>query len=85
MKNNQISSGDTITQNLISNRQSLDQRKSAEKLHTLLALLCKEEAPSYARMAEDGNGLQAWQALLKAKTLRDPMSLIVGSAFHVDL
>ena len=27
------------------------------------------------RAADDGNGLQAWQALLRASTLRNPMSL----------
>ena len=30
------------------------------------------------------DGLRPWQALLKAKTLRNSMSLIAGSAFHVD-
>ena len=37
---------------------------------------CKDEAESHVRMAEDGNGLQTWQALLRAKTLRNPMSVM---------
>ena len=67
---------DNLTQDLVTHRASADQRKIAVKLYTLLALLCKDEAPSYVRTAEDGNGLQAWQALLKAKTLRNSMNLM---------
>ena len=35
--------------------------------YTLLALHCKDEACAYVRSAEDGNGCQAWQALLRAR------------------
>ena len=32
---------------------------------------CKDEACAYVRSAEDGNGYQAWQALLRARTARN--------------
>ena len=40
----------------------------SDQAYTLLALFCKDEACAYVRSAEDGNGYQAWQALLRART-----------------
>ena len=54
----------------------------------LLALLCEEEeAAAYVRSGVHGNGLQVWQALLEAKTVRNPNESdepIVGPAFFVE-
>ena len=33
-------------------------------------MLCKDEACAHVRSAEDGDGYQAWQALLRARTAR---------------
>ena len=41
-----------------------------------LALLCKDEACAYVRSGEDGNGNQAWQALLRARTARNATNLV---------
>ena len=51
------------------------QIEAAEKLYDLLAMPCKDEVASYGRTAEGRHGLQAWQALLSAKTFRNPTSL----------
>ena len=48
----------------------------SDQAHTLLALLCKDEACAYVRSAEDGNGYQAWQALLRARTARNATNLL---------
>ena len=50
-------------------RQSVAERVTSDKLYSLLALVCKDEAASYVRTAEDDNGLQAWQAWLRATPL----------------
>ena len=48
---------------------------TSDNLHSLLALLCKDEAASCVRTAENGNGMQAWQAFFEGKkTLRNPMT-----------
>ena len=64
-----------LIQDFSTRKQSENQRKCAEKPYTLLALLCKDEAAPYVRTVEDVNGLQPWQPQLRAKTLRNPMSL----------
>ena len=43
----------------------------SDQAYTLLALLCKDEACAYVIFAEDGNGHQAWQALLRERTARN--------------
>ena len=43
---------------------------------TLSALLCKDEACAYVRSAGDGNGYQAWQTLLRARTARNATNLL---------
>ena len=44
--------------------------------YTLLAFLCKDAACAHVRSAEDGNGCQAWQALLRAPTARNATNLL---------
>ena len=39
-------------------------------------MLRKDEACAYVRSAEDGNGYQAWQALLRARTARNATNLL---------
>ena len=48
----------------------------SDHAYTLLALPCKNEACAYVRSAEDGNGCQAWQALLRARTARNATNLL---------
>ena len=38
--------------------------------------LCKDEACAYVRSVEDGNGYQAWQALLRARTARNATNVL---------
>ena len=45
-------------------RLSSEDLELADQAYTLLALLCRDEACAYERSAENGNGCQAWQALL---------------------
>ena len=40
------------------------------------ALLCRDEACAYVRSAEDGNGCQAWKALLRARTAQNATNLL---------
>ena len=64
-----------------------NKEKAVEKLYTLLVLPCKDEEESHVRTAEDGNGLQAWQALVRAKTLRHFTSFygtVAGPTLHVE-
>ena len=42
----------------------------------MIALLCKNEACASVRSAENGNGYQAWQALLRARTARNVTNLL---------
>jgi len=67
---------DNVTQDFTMSRLSEAERKVAEQVYTVLALLCKEEASMYIQSAEDGNGLQAWQTLLRAKTVRNATTLL---------
>ena len=48
----------------------------SDQAFTLLALLCKDEACANVRSAEDGNGDQVWQALLRARTVRYATNLL---------
>ena len=47
-------------------RKSRLSNEDLELSDQALALLCKDEACAHVRSAEDGNGYQAWQALLRA-------------------
>ena len=55
---------DNINQDFRKSRLSNEDLELSEQAYTLLALLCRDEASAYVRSAEDGNGYQAWQALL---------------------
>ena len=57
-------------------RLSAGDLELSDQAYTLLALLCKDEACAYVRSAEDGNGHQAWQALLWARTARNATKLL---------
>ena len=75
-----------VHQDFSVSRQSAEQRAVSDKLETplsILALRCNDEAASYVRTAEDGNGQQAWQALFRAQSLRHPTSATNQLAFHV--
>ena len=61
---------DNVNQDYRKSRLSIEELELSDLAYTLLALLCKDEACAYARSAEDGNGDQAWQALLRARTAR---------------
>ena len=62
---------DNMNQDFRKSRLSIEDLELSDQVYTLLALLCKDEACAYVRNAEDGNGYQAWQALLRARTARN--------------
>ena len=51
---------DNMNQDFPKSRLSTEDLELSDQAHTLLALLCKDEACAYVRSAEDGNGYQAW-------------------------
>ena len=57
-------------------RLSIEDLELADQAYTLLSLLCKDEACACVRSAEDGNGYQAWQAFLRARTARNARNLL---------
>ena len=59
---------DNMNQDFRKSRLSNEDLELADLPYTLSALLCKDEACAHVRSAEDGNGYQAWQALLRART-----------------
>ena len=61
---------DNMNQDFRKSRLSTEDLELSAQAYTLLALLCKDEACAYVRSAEDGNGYQAWQALMRARTAR---------------
>ena len=67
---------DNINQDFRKSRLSAGDLELSDQAYTLLALLCKDEACAYVRSAEDGNGYQAWQALLRARTARNATNLL---------
>ena len=67
---------DNINQDFRKSRLSAGDLELSDQAYTLLALLCKDEACAYARSAEDGNGYQACQALLRARTVRNATDLL---------
>ena len=68
--------GDNMNQDFRQSRLSIEDLELADQAYTLFALLCKDEACAYVRSAEDGNGDQAWQALLRARTARNATNLL---------
>ena len=67
---------DNMNQHFRKSRLSFGDLELSDQACTLLALLCKDEACAYVRSAEDGNGYQAWQALLRARTARNATNLL---------
>ena len=67
---------DNINQDFRKSRLSTGDLELSDQAYTLLALLCKNEACAFVRSAEDGNGYQAWQALLRARTARNATNLL---------
>ena len=74
---------ENVTQDNHYSHLSNEQKEISKQLRTLLVFLCEEEAAASVRSAEDGDGLQAWNALLGAKSLRNPTSLNQLLAPHV--
>ena len=62
---------DNTNQDFRTSRLSVGDLELSDQAYTLLALFCKDEACAYVRSADDGNGCQAWQALLRARTARN--------------
>ena len=67
---------DNMNQDFRRSRLSVEDLELSDHAHTLLALLCKDEACAHVRSAEDGNGYQAWQSLLRERTARDATNLL---------
>ena len=67
---------DNMYQDFRKSRLSNEDLELSDQACTLLALLCKDEACAHVRPAEDGNGYQAWQALLRARTARNATNLL---------
>ena len=67
---------DDMNQDFRKSRFSIKDLELSDQAYTLLALLCKDEACAYVRSAEDGNGYQAWRALLRARTARNATNLL---------
>ena len=67
---------DNMNQDFRKSRLSNEDLELLEQMYTLLALLCKDEACACVRSAEDGNGYQAWQALLRARTARNATNVL---------
>ena len=67
---------DNMNQNFRKSRLTNEDLELSDQAYTLLALLCKDEACAYVRSAEDRNGYQAWQALLRARTARNATNLL---------
>ena len=65
-----------MSQDFRKSRLSEEDLELSDQADTLLALLCKDEACAYVRSAEDGNGYQAWQALLRARTAGNATNLL---------
>ena len=70
---------DNMNQDFRRSRLSNEDLELADHAYALLALPCKDEACASVRPAEDGNGYQAWQALLRARTARNATNLLKQS------
>ena len=67
---------DNKNQDFRKSRLPTEDLELSDQAYTFLALLCKDEACAYVRSAEDGNGYQAWQAFLRARTARNATNLL---------
>ena len=67
---------ENMNQDFRKSRFSTEDLELADQACTLLALFCKDEAFAYVRSAEDGNGYQAWQAHLRARTAQNTTNLL---------
>ena len=67
---------DNMDQDFRKSRLSAGDLELSDQAYTHSALLCKDEACAYVSSAEDGNGYQAWQALLRARTARNATNLL---------
>ena len=67
---------DNMSQDFRKSRLSEEDLELSDQAYTLFELLCKYEACAYVRSAEDGNGYQAWQALLRARTARNATNFL---------
>ena len=65
-----------MKQDFRNSRLSNEDLQLSDQAYTLLALLCKDEACACVRSAEDGNGYQAWLALLRARKPRSATNLL---------
>ena len=65
-----------INQDFRKSRLSNEDLELSDQAYTLLALLCKDEACAFVRSAEDGNGYQAWQGILRTRTTRNARKLL---------
>ena len=77
---------DNLDQDFRKSRLSIEDLELSDQAYIVLALLCKDEACAYVTSAEHGNGYQAWQALLRARTARNATRLIesvAGTNIHV--
>ena len=66
---------DNTNQDFRKSRLSNEDLQLSDQAYTLSALFLQSEACAYLRSAEDGNGDQAWQALLRARTARNATNL----------
>ena len=67
---------DNMNQDFRKSRLPNEDLEFSDQACALSALLCKDEACAYVRSAEDGNGYQAWQALLRARPARNATNLL---------
>ena len=67
---------DNMNQDFRKSPLSIEDLELSDQAYTLSALLSKDEACAYVRSAEDGNGYQAWQALLRARTGRNATNFL---------
>ena len=67
---------DNMNQDFRKSRLSNEDLELSDQAYTLSALLYQDEACAYVRSAEDGNGYQAWQSLLRARTARYATNLL---------
>ena len=72
---------DNMHQDFRKSRVPNEDLELLDQAYTLFALLCRDEACASVRSAENGNGYQAWQALLGARTARNatkPFESVTG-------
>ena len=67
---------DNMNQDFRKSRLSNEDLELSDQAYTLLALLYEDEACAKVRSAEDGNGYQAWQVLLRARTARNATNFL---------